>query len=58
MINPIVNPVDILLVKGMPKLGIVNEEAVAAAAWTSPLLKPGICVIAFESIVIEPSDTV
>ena len=37
LINPIVNPADMLPVNGMPKLVIDNEEAVAAA-WTSPLL--------------------
>ena len=58
-INPIVNPADILPVNGIPKLVIANnEDAVAAAAWPSPLI-PGICVmIAFESVVIAPSDTV
>ena len=29
-INPIVNPADILPVRGIPKLVIANEEAVAA----------------------------
>ena len=49
-INPIVNPADILPVNGIPKLVIANEEAVAAA-WISPPLIPGICIIiiAFES---------
>ena len=58
LINPIVNPADMLPVNGIPKLVIANEEAVAA--WTSPLLPPpipGICVIVFESVVIAPSDT-
>jgi hypothetical protein len=57
-INPIVNPADILPVRGIPKLVIANEEAVEAAAWLlSP--KPGICIIiAFESVVIVPSETV
>ena len=54
MINPIVNPADILPVRGIPKLVIANEDV--AAAWPSP--KPGICVIAFEIVVIAPSDTV
>jgi hypothetical protein len=49
-------------VKGIPKLVIANEEAVAAAACPSTLLPlliiPGICVIAFESVVIAPSDNV
>ena len=50
-INPIVNPADILPVNGMPKLVIANEEEAVAAAWLlSP--KPGICIIAFESVVI------
>ena len=60
-INPIVNPADILPVKGIPRLVIVNDEAVAAAAWPSPPLVPlipEICVIAFESVVIASSDTV
>jgi hypothetical protein len=57
--NPIVNPADILPVRGIPKLVIATE---AAAAWTSPvlllpLLIPGICIVRFESVVIAPSDT-
>jgi hypothetical protein len=32
LINPIVNPADILRVNGIPKLVIANEEAVAAAS--------------------------
>jgi hypothetical protein len=32
LINPIVNPADILPVRGIPKLVIADEEAVAAAA--------------------------
>ena len=36
LINPIVNPADILPVKEIPKLVIANEEAVAACI--SPLL--------------------
>jgi hypothetical protein len=59
-INPIVNPADILPVRGIPKLVIANHEDDddAAAAWPSALLIPGICIIAFESVVIAPSDTV
>jgi hypothetical protein len=58
LINPIVNPAHILPVNGIPKLVIANEEAVAAA-WPSALpLISGICVIAFERVVIAPSDTV
>jgi hypothetical protein len=55
--NPIVNPADILPVNGIPKLVIAdNEEDAVAVAWLlSP--KPGIYVIAFESVVIVPSDT-
>jgi hypothetical protein len=48
------NPADILPVNGIPKLVIAIEDAVAAP-WPSPLLiplKPGICIIAFESVVI------
>jgi hypothetical protein len=47
-------------VRGIPKLVIANDEAVAAIAWLSPLTptKPGIYVIAFESVVIASSDTV
>ena len=58
MINPRVNPADTLPLGGIPKLVIANEEAVAA--WLSPLtpLIAGICVIAFEIVVIAPSDTV
>jgi hypothetical protein len=56
LINPIVNPADILLpVNAIPKLVIVNEEAAAAACPSLLLL---ICIIAFESVVITPSDTV
>jgi hypothetical protein len=59
LINPIVNPADILPVNGIPKLVIVNE-AVAAAAWPSILLPSlilGICIInAFESIAIAIGD--
>jgi hypothetical protein len=54
LINPRVNPADILPVNGIPKLVIANEEVVAAAWLLSP--KPGICVIAFENVVIAPSD--
>jgi hypothetical protein len=36
-INPILNPADILPVRGIPKLVIANEEAVAAT-WPSPLI--------------------
>jgi hypothetical protein len=40
----------------MPKLVIVNEAA--AIAWPSALmLIPGICVIAFEIVVMASSDT-
>jgi hypothetical protein len=56
-INPIVNPADILPVNGIPKLVIANDEAVAAA-WPSPLLIPGICIVIFASVVNAPSDTV
>jgi hypothetical protein len=59
--NPIVNPADILLpVNGIPRLVIANEDAVAAAAWPSPLLPlliPRICISTFESVVITPSET-
>jgi hypothetical protein len=37
---------------------IANEDEAVAAAWPSPPLIPGICIIAFESVVIAPSDTV
>jgi hypothetical protein len=59
LINPIVNPADILPVNGIPKVVIANEEAVAAA-WPSTLLRliPGICIIRFDNVVITPSDTV
>ena len=57
-INPIVNPADILPVRGIPKLVIANEEAVAAA-WLSPLtpLIPGICIVRFATVVSAPSET-
>src|SRR5215212_8832444 len=62
LINPRVNPADILSVSGIPKLVIANEEeAVTVAAWLLSILVmlvPGICVIAFESVVIAPSYTV
>jgi hypothetical protein len=53
-----VNPADILPVNGIPKLVIANEEETVAAVWLlSP--KSGICIIiAFESVVIVPSETV
>jgi hypothetical protein len=54
LINPIVNPADILPVNGIPKLVIVTE---AAAAWLLSLIA-GICMITFASVVIAPSDTV
>jgi hypothetical protein len=56
LINLIVNPADILPVRGIPKLVIANEEeAVTVAAWLlSP--KPGICTIAVESVVIASSE--
>jgi hypothetical protein len=55
LINPRVNPADILPERGIPKLVIANDEAVAV--WLLSLM-PGICVIRFESVVIAPSDTV
>jgi hypothetical protein len=57
LINPRVNPADILPVRGIPKLVIANGAA--AAAWTSPLLIliPGIFVLIFASIASAPSDT-
>ena len=60
LINPIVNPADILPVRGIPKLVIANEEAVAAAwlSFTVPPLIIGICIVRFASVVIVPSDTV
>ena len=38
---------------------MANEEAVAAG-WASPLLRliPGTCVIAFDTVIIVPSDIV
>ena len=59
-INPIVNPADILPVKGIPKLIIANQEAVAAE-WTSPaalLLIPGICIVRLASVVSAPDNIV
>jgi hypothetical protein len=58
LINPRVNPADILPVNGIPKLDIANEEAVAAAWPSLVLLTPGICIVKFESVVIAPSDNV
>jgi hypothetical protein len=58
LINPRVNQADILPVRGIPKLVIAKEDAVAAV-WISPslpLLIPGICIVRFESVVIAPSD--
>ena len=56
-INPRVNPADILPVRGITKLVITNEEAVAAEWLLSP--KPTISIIiAFEIVVIASSDTV
>jgi hypothetical protein len=47
LINPIVNPADILPVNGIPKLVMANDDD--GAAWTStlppPPLIPGICII-------------
>jgi hypothetical protein len=43
-------------VKGIPKLVIANEEAVAAVWPSALLLIPGICVIRFDSVVIACSD--
>ena len=57
-INPIVNPADILPVRGIPKLVIANEDA---AVWLLSILVPlnyGIFVIRFVSVVSAPSDTV
>ena len=59
LINPIVNPADILPVNGIPKLVIANEAA--AAAWLSLTVPPliiGICIVRFASVVIAPSETV
>ena len=57
-INPIVNPADMLPVRGIPKFVNANEEAVAAAWLLSIPLTPVICVIAFEIVIIAPSDNV
>ncbi len=39
LINPIVNPADILLaINVIPKLVIANDEAVAGAAWPSLII--------------------
>ena len=59
LINPRVNPADILPVNGIPKLVIANEEVVAAAwASTLPVLIPGICIVRFATVARAPSDTV
>jgi hypothetical protein len=58
LINPRVNPADILPVRGIPKLVIANEDA---AVWLLSILVPlnyGIFVIRFVSVVSAPSDTV
>ena len=52
LINPIINPDDILLVRRIPKLVIVRD----AVVWSLGLPIAGICVIAFEILVIVPSD--
>jgi hypothetical protein len=56
LINPIVNPAEILPVNGIPKLIVANEAV--AAVWASTLLTliPGICIVRLESVVIAPSD--
>jgi hypothetical protein len=55
LINPIVNPADILPVRGIPMLFIANEDAVAAA-WPSSVI-PGICIVRFATVVSAPSQT-
>jgi hypothetical protein len=46
-------------VNGIRKLVIANEEVAVAVAWLLSPLIPGICIIiAFESVVIAPPDTV
>jgi hypothetical protein len=50
LINSILNPDDILPVRGIPKF-VIAKEAVTAPWLLSILLIPGICVIAFESVV-------
>ena len=50
MINPIVNPADILPVRGIPKLVIDNEDEAVAAVWLLSPPIPGICII----IALEP----
>jgi hypothetical protein len=58
-INPIANPADILPVNGIPKLVITIGEAVAVVLKLPVLpVTTGIGRIAFESVVIVPSDTV
>ena len=46
----------ILPVRGIPKLVIANEEAIAAAAWPSQLtpLISGICIVRFAMVVSTP----
>ena len=56
LINPRVNPADILPVRGIPKLVIANEAPISEV-WTYPLLLV-ISIIAFESVVIAPSNIV
>jgi hypothetical protein len=54
LINPTVNPADILPVRGIPKLVIANEEAVVAA-WISLLqiiIIIEVCVVIFANFVI------
>ena len=57
LINPIVNPADILPVNGIPKLDNANE-AVAGWLLSTLLLIPGICMTTFESVAIAFSDSV
>ena len=58
MINPIVNPADILPVRGI-KFVIATEAVVAARLLLAllPPLIPRICIVRFDSVVIAPSDT-
>jgi hypothetical protein len=58
LINPRVNlNADILPVNRIPKFVIANEEDVATAWPFALLLISGICVIAFDTVVIVPSVT-
>jgi len=48
--NPIANPIDMLLANGIPKLEVANP-----AIFSLPSI-PGVCVIMFERVIAASSD--